>query len=142
MEHRIRPNALVIDDDPRERRRLREILEIEGWASRSGSRVDIGLKLAAIECPTIVLLDVNPPHYQAEALAMGLRIHFGPRLPIIALSGSLRPQAMPWLSSVRTLGKPVDSDLLKEQLRRAAARLELLALGEAKDHPVALPIGA
>lgn len=120
------PRALVIDDHPDVRRQLREALHREGWEATSAPRTEFGLILATSALPDLVFLDVDGPPYQAEAMATGLRIHFGPNLPIVALSAVLQPQAAPWIAPVGTLKKPVDMDGLHDQLRYAVARLERL----------------
>ena len=45
------------------------------------------MQLAVAVRPDVVLLDVSRPEFAPEAVAAGLRIHYGPDLPILATAG-------------------------------------------------------
>jgi DNA-binding response OmpR family regulator len=115
--------ALVIDNDPLLRDELRYALRREHWAAVAVPRTGSGLLLATNVKPHVVFLDIDPPLYQAEAMAMGLRMHFGPNLLIVALSAMTEPEAIPWIGAAGVLKKPLETQKLREQLSRVDARL-------------------
>jgi DNA-binding response OmpR family regulator len=72
------------------------------------------LQLARERMPNLLILDISRPTATPEALAAGLRIAYGPALPILAMStdeGSGRAAA---IQAYALLKKPFDvSELLR-----------------------------
>jgi two-component system NtrC family response regulator len=107
-------SALILDDDPALRALMGDVLTDEGWDVRSAARNDAGLHIASLSAPDLVLLDVSQPEYAPEAVATGLRIHFGPTLPILAMATTPQPELVRRIGAYDFLLKPFElSHLLK-----------------------------
>jgi two-component system, OmpR family, KDP operon response regulator KdpE len=125
------PCALVLDDDAPLRRVLREALSSEGWLVRTAARNEMAMQLASLRRPDVVLLDVSKPSFAPSALATGLRIHYGPGLPILATSTTPAPDVSRQIGAYGFLQKPFELDNLMRLLDRGlslAHRSEQLRL--------------
>lgn len=118
------PCALVLDDDAPLRRMLREALTSEGWLVRTAGRSELAMQLAVLRRPDVVLLDVSNPSFAPDALAAGLRIHYGPDLPILATSTSAAPEISQRIGAYGFLEKPFELDKLMRLLRRGVSLTE------------------
>jgi DNA-binding response OmpR family regulator len=56
-----RPVALIVEDDPDTRRRLRMLLQLDGWSVREARDGEQVLLLAREHVPEVILLDVALP---------------------------------------------------------------------------------
>lgn len=116
--------ALVLDDDLASRSALDRALSAEGWPVRSASRSNFGIEVAKRDAPDLVLLDIAPPSYVPEAVAASLRIHFGPKLPIVGTGMAAEQDLLQLIHAFDFLPKPPDIHRVQSLLRRAAALLE------------------
>jgi DNA-binding response OmpR family regulator len=121
-------SALVLDDDPPLRALLREALGSEGWTVRCAARGEMAMQLAALRRPDVVLLDVSKPDFAPEAVATGLRIHYGPELPILAMSTAPEPEISNRIGAYSFLQKPFEMDRLFTLLERGLHLAEHSAL--------------
>ncbi len=117
-------SALVLDDDAPFRRLLREALLTDGWSVRCAARNEAALHIAALRRPDVVLLDVSKPDFAPEAVAAGLRIHYGPQLPILATSVIPQPEIITRIGAFGFLQKPFEIDRLLSLLERGLALSE------------------
>jgi DNA-binding response OmpR family regulator len=117
------PCVLVVEDNEGVANALARLLEHEGW------RVVLcynGLDaLRQLECtePAAAVLDIHLPDISGLILSSKLRERFGPKLPIIVLSGDTSMENIRSLSHVGAnyfISKPFNSDHLLEQLRELA----------------------
>lgn len=120
----VQPCALVLDDDAPLRRMLREALTSEGWLVRAAARSEMAMQLAALRRPDVVLLDVSNPAFAPDALATGLRIHYGPNLPILATATSAAPEISRRIGAYGFLEKPFEIDKLLRLLNRGISLTE------------------
>lgn len=104
--------ALVLDDDAPTRTLLSEALSSEGWTVRASGRSESAMLLAILRRPDVVLLDVSQPEYAPEAVAAGLRIHYGPELPILATATIPQPALVKRIGAYEFLPKPFELDRL------------------------------
>ena len=58
--------------------------------------------------PDVVLLDVSAPECTPEAMAAGLRIHYGPNLPILATAAVRTPELLRRIGAYDFVAKPLD----------------------------------
>lgn len=128
MAHRY---ALVLDDDGPTRSLFSEALSTKGWTVRCSARAETAMQMATARRPDVVLLDVSQPENAAEAVAAGLRIHYGPELPILATATVPRPGLVERIGAYGFLRKPFEIDRLlglMERGRGLAERSEQLRI--------------
>jgi len=100
---------------------LRDALKTDGWNVRCVARNELGMQIAASHRPDIVVLDVSKPEYAPEAVATGLRIHYGPTLPILAMATVPRREIARRIGAYEFLQKPFELDRLLGLLERGIA---------------------
>ncbi|HLY67010.1 MAG TPA: response regulator [Chloroflexota bacterium] len=110
--------ALVLDDDTPLREHLRDALSTEGWTVRCSARSETAFNLSVLRRPDMVLLDVSEPVYAPEAVAAGLRIHYGPQLPILAIAARRRPDVVDRIGAYSFLRKPFELERLLRLMER------------------------
>lgn len=117
------PTVLVIDDNEYNRELARAVLEDEGLrvVLASGGREGLALALAAP--PACILLDACMPEMDGFAMCRALRASAScAEVPVLFVSAlhdpATRARALA-LGARELLTKPVDTELLLEQVRRA-----------------------
>lgn len=117
---------LVVDDDPRFRRLVAELLERIGCTVREADSGDGALAAAKETTPALVVLDVQLPDLSGYEVCRELRDTFGEGLPIIFVSGTrVEPYdrtAGLLLGGDDYMLKPFDPDELLARVRRLLAR--------------------
>ena len=114
------PRILYIDKDRNSSNLMKRILEADGFSVSLASNVLKGLLLARVECPDLILLDIDMPGLNGYEITRRLRrIEHTRDTPIIVVSSSCDPKA-------RTLNaqagcnhyiiKPIDVDRIAEQI--------------------------
>jgi CheY-like chemotaxis protein len=83
MDHTI----LVVDDDPRLREILTEVLSLAGYGVAQAGDGVMALQALEAATPDLVLSDIGMPRLDGVGLARRLRQR-EPRIPIILMSGS------------------------------------------------------
>jgi two-component system phosphate regulon response regulator PhoB len=108
--HRI----LLIEDDGWIRTFLRDVLSDQGYAVVEAADGRTGLRLAAEQCPELVLLDLAMPEFTGVDVLHGLRRE--PRtqnVPVLVLSAFRAVLPLPEQTPVRgVLAKPIDVAVL------------------------------
>ncbi|HLG73523.1 MAG TPA: response regulator [Chloroflexota bacterium] len=112
-------HALVLDDSPVLRKVLRRSLSAEGWNVLSCARNEAAVHLSLLRRPDLVLLDISEPEYAPEAVATGLRIHYGPDLPILAMAAAPQPELMRRIGACGFVPKPLNVQRLVRIMERA-----------------------
>jgi len=118
-----RPCVLVVDDNQMVAQALARLLSHEGWrVSISFNGVDA---LKQIECEMLAaaVVDIHLPDISGLVLSSKLRERYGPKLPIIVLSGDTSMENIRSLSHVGAtyfISKPFNSGHLVERLREFA----------------------
>lgn len=113
--------AIIVDDEPPARERLRSMLaesgdcEVAGEASNGAEALDLVERLE----PDIVLLDVRMPGIDGFETAAAIRsVERFKRTPIIFLSAHGDRRAVPRDPLCRFMRKPVDPDAVRQHLKR------------------------
>lgn len=78
--------VLVVDDDAQLQRTIQWLLEDEGLQVETASNGEEGLARSETMRPSLVILDLNLPALDGEAVAEGLRANYGSDLPIVIVS--------------------------------------------------------
>jgi len=78
---------LIVDDDPLIRELIGSLVEDAGYSTTQADTGEAALVTAETLRPALVLLDVHLPGISGYEVCRQLKERFGPRLPIIFLSG-------------------------------------------------------
>src|SRR5205823_1242249 len=119
-----RPCVLVVDDNEAVAHALARLLSSEGWrVSISYNGMDA---LKQIECEMLAaaVIDIHLPDISGLVLSSKLRQQYGPKLPIIVLSGDTSMENIRSLQHVGAtyfISKPINSEHLVERLREFSA---------------------
>jgi two-component system cell cycle response regulator DivK len=118
--------VLIVDDDERNARLARDVLEAAGLATLVASTAEAGISLACERSPDVVLLDLRLPDLDgAEALR---RLATDPRtagIPVVATSALAAADVEAWargLGFADYVEKPIDVRTLPDRIRSAFAR--------------------
>ena len=114
--------VLIVDDDERNAKLARDVLERAGMRTLSASTGAEALALAREHLPDVVLMDLRLPDLDggeaARQLAADDRTR---RIPVVALSALRKDEASAWLGDAGFAGyveKPIDVRELPGQVRR------------------------
>jgi len=118
----------VVEDDVPTRELLAAILRTEGIEHRLSSNGHEAMEQAHSVTPALVVLDMHLPSVQGDAVATALRIDFGHRLPVLAMSASLEAGLAERLGAYAYLQKPFEVEDFVQLVRRG---LELAVLNAA-----------
>jgi DNA-binding NarL/FixJ family response regulator len=83
----IPPSILVVEDDDGQRDVMSTVLRRRGYRVLELARGEDALEVAQEELPDLVLLDIRLPGMSGYDVCRELRAEFGPRLPIVFISG-------------------------------------------------------
>src|SRR5436305_11940027 len=118
-----RPCVLVVDDNEAVAHALGKLLSQEGWrVSICYNGLD-ALKQVEREMLAAAVVDIHLPDISGLVLSSKLREQYGPKLPIIVLSGDTSMENIRSLSHVGAtyfISKPFNSEHLVERLREFA----------------------
>jgi DNA-binding response OmpR family regulator len=81
-------SVLVVEDQPGLRSLIRWILETDSLTVETAADGAEGLAKAFARRPTLVVLDLNLPKLDGEAVARAIRAHYGPTVPVVLLSAN------------------------------------------------------
>jgi len=112
---------LIVDDNPKHREMLTEVLTQRGFAVDTAQDAKACLRLIAAARPDLLLLDLSMPGMNGRDLALHLRETLNGALPIIFITGNMAELAAQRVSSLgdcQVLGKPVDFVALFEAIGR------------------------
>jgi two-component system, cell cycle response regulator DivK len=116
--------VLIVDDNERNAKLTRDVLEAAGMRTLSAATAADGLALARRHAPDVVLMDLRLPDLDGLEAARRLRSDEDTaRIPVVALSATPADEAGAWLRGGWFSGyieKPVD-------VRQLPARVRLYA---------------
>ena len=119
---------LVVEDNDKNRKLARDVLQVKGYRVIEANSAEIGLKLAAEQRPDLVLMDIHLPGMSGlQALAQMREAPDTREIPVVAFTASVMAQDQREITSAGFDGfvsKPIS---LKEFLATIAA-----ILGKAK----------
>ena len=124
LREREKPCVLVVDDNELVAEAVSRLLRHEGWrVALSYNGLDA---LKQVECETLAaaVIDIHLPDISGLVLSSKLRQRYGPKLPIIVLSGDTSMENIRSLEHVGAsyfISKPINSEHLVEALREFAA---------------------
>ncbi|HKP17719.1 MAG TPA: response regulator [Gaiellaceae bacterium] len=116
------PLVLIVDDNERNRKLAREVLQLAGFRTVEAATGRAGIEVAVEHLPDVILLDLRLPDMDGTAVARSLRDD--PRtapLPIVALTSLALHDEGDWLRQVGFDGyleKPIDVREFPEHVRR------------------------
>lgn len=114
--------VLIVDDDARNAKLARDVLERAGMRTLSAATGSEGVELARRHRPDIVLMDLRLPDIDGAEAARLLRADARTaRIPVVALSALRHEEAAAWLDDAGFAGfveKPIDVGALPGQVRR------------------------
>lgn len=108
---------LVVDDEPIIRRLIRSALEDQGHQILEASDGVLGLKLAGLEQPDLVLLDIALP--QMSGLEVNRRLQSNPEtatIPVLYLTGLIPDAPGAGTSESAYIAKPFSPQSLVERI--------------------------
>ena len=114
--------VLVVDDNTRNRKLARDVLDAAGFDTLEAATGVEALELAAEHEPDVILLDLRLPDMHGVEVVRQLREGEGTaRIPVVAMSAiSLREQS-DWLETAGfagSLDKPINVRAFPDQVRR------------------------
>jgi excisionase family DNA binding protein len=114
------PDVLIVDDDPRLRRFLRENLELEGCLVREAGSAEEGLAALDEQPPDLILLDVMLPRIDGwEMLRRVQERHGIGSIPVLMFSGGVDEVSGSDAQRPRdVLGRPLDPQELIESAKQ------------------------
>jgi DNA-binding response OmpR family regulator len=115
-----RSRILLVDDDADSNASTREYLEFEGFDVVSAFSGEEAIRAVNVQCPQVVVLDLELPDVRGDELARTLRKTPGmARIPILVLSGRFVGDAARRAEVfAANLQKPVEPQLLCAEIRR------------------------
>lgn len=116
---RLLPAVLVIDDDPRIRQMIHDVLVEEGYAVTTAADGPQAIRRSADQPPAMVILDMTLPQMDGYEVAAALRAAHGRALPILTITadGGAAAKARR-VGAFAYLRKPFDLDHLVAAVRR------------------------
>lgn len=113
---------LIVDDNERNAKLVRDVLEAEGMSTLSATTAADGLVLARERQPDLVLMDLRLPDLDGWEAARRLRAEQDTAdIPVVALSATRVEDAGAWIHEECFNGyieKPVDVEELPDEVRR------------------------
>ena len=116
------PLVLIVDDNERNAKLVRDVLEAAGMSTLSATTATDGLALAREHQPDLVLMDLRLPDLDGFEAARRLHADRGTaHIPVVALSATRIEDAAVWRGDECFSGyieKPVDVLELPAEVRR------------------------
>ena len=101
---------LIIEDNEKNRRLARDILQVKGYRTVEAETAEAGLELAARQAPALVLMDIHLPGMNGIEALKKLRETEATRdTPVLAFTASVMPQDRREIM-VRFQRLPVEAD--------------------------------
>jgi two-component system cell cycle response regulator DivK len=117
----VAPLVLIVDDDERNVRLARDVLERDGLRTLSASTAAEALELAHEHRPDVVLLDLRLPDLDGPEVQRRLAGHEGTAaIPVVGWSALPERDVKAWLEQAGFAGyleKPVDVRSLPDTIR-------------------------
>ena len=117
---------LIVEDNALNQKLLRDVLQVEGYATSETTTAEHGLELAVAAPPDLVLMDIHLPGM--DGLAALRRLRADPRtaaIPVVAVTASAMPLERAEVLAAGFDGcfvKPLDVDEVLVEVRRLLGR--------------------
>jgi DNA-binding response OmpR family regulator len=111
---------LVVDDSPPTARALATLLARDSYRPAVFHRGTDALAYARLHPCAAAVVDVHLPDMNGLVLSQKLREHFGPKVPIVILSGDTSMStlnSLPHVGATHFFSKPVSATQLLQRLR-------------------------
>lgn len=80
---------LIVEDNEKNRKLARDVLEVKGYKTIESENAEVGLKLAAEQSPALILMDIQLPGMDGITAMKQLKADPGTTsIPIIAITAS------------------------------------------------------
>jgi two-component system cell cycle response regulator DivK len=84
---------LIVEDNEKNMKLVRDVLRHQGYATLEARTGEIGVQLAALHTPDLILLDIQLPGMDGIATLQGIRaLATLDAVPVIAVSASVMPE--------------------------------------------------
>jgi two-component system cell cycle response regulator DivK len=114
--------VLVVDDNARNRKLARDVLEAAGFGTLEAATGQEGVALAAEHGPDVILLDLRLPDMHGVEVVRQLQDgERTARIPVVAMSATSLQEHGDWLEAARFAGsleKPIHVRTFPDQVRR------------------------
>jgi CheY-like chemotaxis protein len=118
-----RPVALVVEDDPDTRRRIKMLLQVDGWSVREARNGEQALLLAREHVPEVILLDIALPTISGLEVLRTLKGWTDQRTRVIVVSAyAMLMQLTDLRLADAAVQKPFSPNELLTQVNRVAGR--------------------
>ena len=120
----MKPTILVVEDNERNRKLVRTILEFRGFAIVECEDGEPSLELAKQHRPVVVLMDIELP--KMDGITALKRLQADPEtaaIPVVAVTASVTPSERERVASAgfaAYISKPIDVATFAEQIERIA----------------------
>jgi two-component system, cell cycle response regulator DivK len=117
------PVVLVVDDDARNRKLVRDVLRRAGLGTIEAGTAEDAIALARAHVPDLVLMDLRLPDLDGTAAMLRVKADPGTaHIPVVALTALAGArQALVEAGFAGYLEKPVDVKALPDEIRRFCA---------------------
>jgi two-component system cell cycle response regulator DivK len=115
------PLALIVDDNDKNRRLARYVLQLDGFRTLEAASGGDGVALAAANVPDVILMDIRLP--DADGTELATRLKADPRtagIPIVAVTAFAMKGDREWFLAAGFDGyveKPIDVGEFAGQVR-------------------------
>jgi two-component system cell cycle response regulator DivK len=117
--------VLVVDDNARNRKLARDVLEAAGFGTLEAATGQEGVALAAEHGPDVILLDLRLPDMHGVEVVRQLQDgERTARIPVVAMSATSLQEHGDWLEAAGfagSLDKPIHVRTFPDQVRRFCA---------------------
>jgi two-component system cell cycle response regulator DivK len=118
--------VLIVDDNERNRKLLRDVLQVQGYRTLDAETAEDGIRLAQQSRPGLVLMDIQLPGMDGVAALGALRADPRTRdIPVIAVTASVMPPDRGRIMAAGFdgyLAKPIDVKAFLEVVRETLGR--------------------
>jgi two-component system, cell cycle response regulator DivK len=81
--------VLIIEDNEKNRKLVRDVLQVKGYKTVESEAAEEGLKLATEKCPNLILMDIQLPGMDGITALKRLRAEAKTKsIPVIAITAS------------------------------------------------------
>jgi two-component system cell cycle response regulator DivK len=116
------PVALIVDDNGKNRRLARDVLQAAGFDTLEAASGTEGITIAEERAPDVILMDLRLPDMNGAEAARTLKAaERTSGIPVVALSALPLGDSADWLAAAGFAGsleKPIDVSSFSEQVRR------------------------
>jgi two-component system, cell cycle response regulator DivK len=114
---------LIIEDNDKNLKLVRDVLQVDGYATIEAGNAEDGIKLAQEHKPALILMDIQLPGMNGiEALGVLRRDTQTAAIPVIAVTASVMQQDRKLITAAgfdAYVGKPINLKEFRDAVRNA-----------------------